>query len=406
MRLLFITWDGPESTYHESLFIPILAKAREANDSVHLMQFTWNADHRSQSIARAASQQGMFYTTREIQRNNPVVGIPQTLASGIAAIIRYSRDNRIDVLMPRGPLVAAMALGALPFIPASTRLIYDADGLMADERLDFGGWSTWAPPYWTFRALEHCALRRADAVLVRSRSARETLASRAKDADIRQRITIVHNGSNPDVYTPGTQEDRAATRRELSIGANAPLVVYSGSLGGKYRLDTMLRIFARISRRREHAHMLILTRMRHTADHTLKQFGELRNKIRIESADPSAVPRFLATADLGLAIIEPSRSMQAVSPIKIGEYLQCGLPVLATDVGDLSEQLDSQVSHIVRDLNNETAIDSAANWFVDTVLSDREGFRLRSRQRGVTTFSIQRTADGYRQAYSRIVRTT
>ena len=39
-RLLFITWDGPQVSYLEGLFFPIL-KGLKPRYEIHVVQFTW-----------------------------------------------------------------------------------------------------------------------------------------------------------------------------------------------------------------------------------------------------------------------------------------------------------------------------------------------------------------------------
>lgn len=41
MNILFVTWDGPQVSYLEGLFLPIFKALKSAGIHVHVLQFTW-----------------------------------------------------------------------------------------------------------------------------------------------------------------------------------------------------------------------------------------------------------------------------------------------------------------------------------------------------------------------------
>lgn len=398
MRLLFITWDGPGTNYHESLFIPILNLARRSSDAVHLIQFAWGSSERSRSIARAAAAHNISYRMRPVRRSPKGIGIATTLISGSAYIAAYANRHQIDVVIARSIIPAGMTLAALSTLRSDIRLIYDSDGLMADERVDFAGWNPAALPYRTLRKIERRTVLRADAILVRSKKAGRTLAARSGTNTPVQHTVVVYNGADPKRFTPGTPESRAATRRKLGISESAPVLIFVGSLGGKYRLDLALEFLAQVRQRRPDTVLLIVTGMPERARATLAEFAaELGNSVQIHSAHPMDIPELIATADLGISIIEMTYSMRAVSPIKVSEYLMCGVPPLATSVGDLEQLLHEDCGRLLRSLDPRT-FEEAAQWFVDGVLKDRDGYRARCREHALGSLSLEAAAHSYRRA--------
>src|SRR5690606_35943047 len=57
--------------------------------------------------------------------------------------------------------------------------------------------------------------------------------------------------------------------------------------------------------------------------------ADLKEFIVLKKVNSEEVPSYLNAADLGFALRQPKFSMQGVAPIKLGEYLLCGLPVIA-----------------------------------------------------------------------------
>lgn len=400
MRTLFVSWDGPGPNYHESLFLPIFARSRRADDEIHLLQYAWDADERSASVRAAAQRLGMPYTAQLVWRTPQAPATAAMIAKGALDLVWYVRRHRIDVLMPRSIIPAGMALLALRVLP-DVKLLFDADGLMADERVDFGGWSRDGKPYQVLRAIEAAAVRRADAVITRTHRAKSILVDRAGLSD-EDKILVVSNGKDAEVFEPGTSAERSGTRRELGLSDEVPLLVYAGSLGPHYHPDRLATFAANVLRKRPEAHLLILTGSPEVAHEAAQTRGLDAASYTVRRVPPGDVSRYLAAADLGLAFRTASFSQQAVAPIKVGEYLLCGLPVLSTSgVGDLDDQLDGATGRLIGELDDATLDDSAA-WFVEEVLPARERYRTACRERGLEHFSLRRSAEQYRQAFDRV----
>lgn len=280
----------------------------------------------------------------------------------------------------------------------STRFVFDADGLPLDERVDFAGLSASSVTYRLLRDVEAQAIRLADVVLTRSIKAVDILHARAGAGTVLGKFHVVTNGRDAEIFKPSDAEQSALTRRELGLSAGAPLLVYAGSLGAQYCMEEMLRVFALIRERRPDAHWLILTGSPEAVQPALSRHPQLQGNITTRKVSPQTVPQYLACADLGLALRQPSFSMQAVAPIKLGEYLLCGLPVLATaDIGD-TDAITVEVGCLLRRMD-EAALQAAANWFVDSVLPTREAYRASCRAAGLNRFSLEASASFYRNAF-------
>src|SRR6478609_11108175 len=249
LRALFLTWDGSQQTYLESLFFPIFAELRELGVEVEVLQLTW-ADHAAVAATeRAAKRFGVAYRVEHTSRRFGLAGQLRGVARGAWLAAEHMRSRGIDVLFPRSLLPASMALLALHRLP-SARLVFDADGLMADERVDFAGWSKRSPVYRALRAIEARTLRRADSVITRTRAAKTILVERA-GANVANKVFVIPNAKDPAVFTPGSAEQRAEQRRRLGIPDGAPLVIYTGSLGPQYVPERMLDLLAALRQRND-----------------------------------------------------------------------------------------------------------------------------------------------------------
>ena len=127
-RILFITWDGPQTSYLEALFLPIFASLRGHGYEFCVLQFTWG-DARHTDRARAAcAEKGILYRRVEVWRTGAIKAL-LTASSGGRQVDRAVRDWSVDVLMPRSLLPGLAAL--LSRSSRTCPIVFDSDGLAA-----------------------------------------------------------------------------------------------------------------------------------------------------------------------------------------------------------------------------------------------------------------------------------
>lgn len=398
MNVLFVTWDGPQVAYLESLFLPIFAGLAQRGVRFHVVQFTW-ADNARLSRARAAcAAAGVGYRSLPVWRRPKAAGALASALAGSRAVRRAIRDFDIDVVMPRSnlPGLAVLACGG-----SGRPMVFDADGLPLDEAVEFAGRSPRSFSHRLLRDIEAQLVQRAAVVLTRTGSAARTLAARAGAGIDPGKFRVVGNGRDPAVFHPGDAASRALTRSTLDVADRAPLAVYAGSLGDQYCPAEMLDFIQALVARRSDARCLVLTGQPEVMERHLSQRPALSGAVIVRRARPEEVPAYLACADIGLAFRRPSFSMKAVAPVKLGEYLLCGVPVLATrDIGDTGAI--GTGAGLLLDAIDATAVEAAADWVVDALLPDRDGFRERCVATGKSGFSLDATVSAYAQAFEEV----
>lgn len=399
-KATYITWDGPDQNYLESLFLPIFGRIVRRGFDFSVLQFAWGESLRRMSTLHRAAEFGIAYEVRKIIRR-PLR--PATLAMilvGAARIVSHARAHSTEVLIPRSIIPGAMTLLAHQQLP-ELDIVYDSDGFVADERVEFDGWSATGFTYRLFRQIETRLCRRADSVITRSNHAARILKRRVGDAIDGRDIYVVPNGKEPSQFSPSTPETRQKVRRRLGVDDRIPLVVYAGSLGDRYLPEHIFRFFAAVERRRPDSHFLVLTGHRQLARQMAAGVELSDDSLTIECVSPEQVPDYLAAADLGVCFRKDTFSQQCVCPIKLAEYLLCGLPVAVTSgLGDVDRQI-SAAEGIVLSETTPRALAGAVDDFVERVLPDRDAFRQRCRQTGLRHFALDHTARGYVDAICR-----
>src|SRR5690554_3722835 len=253
--ILFITWDGPQTNYLENLFFPIFSGLHEWQ--FHVLQFSWAAEERQDQLKELARQMGIVYTPIPVIRKpHPLLGTIITMAKGIRFLKSYITKQDIEVLMPRSTFPAIMAQ-ALKKKRPGLKIVFDADGLPLEERVDFSGLDPKGFQYRFLKKQERQLLLRADRVLVRSQHATRFHLQHIGEKYL-PKFFRVTNGRNEEFFSVDAGL-RMAFRQRLGLAEHQLLLVYTGSLGPQYGWEEMAGIFGELLKRRADGRLLILT---------------------------------------------------------------------------------------------------------------------------------------------------
>lgn len=388
--MLFVSWDGPGSSYLSSLFLPIFQALRGHGFRFHVLQFGWSEKAEVTSLTGMCEAAGIPYRSARVWRRPLSVGSLASAMLGSFEVRKCIRDWDIDLIMPRSYLPALAAVGGRQGLP----LMLDADGLPNDERVEFAGISERSISHRLLSRIERWAVRSADAVTVRTARAANILAERAGvDAG---RFVTIRNARDASHFRPLSDQERLAVREKIGVEPHAPLIAYVGSsLAGKYCGEAVVAFANAVLDRRPDARLLLVVTDAVAVRTILRSDQMLRSATIIRSSPSHEVARLVGAADLGLSLIRQTQSMEAASAIKTGEYLLCGIPILATSrVGGIENWLSSDAGHLLND-TSKNELEAAADWFVEKVLPMRNSFARAARRAGEEQYGIDGAINDY-----------
>jgi glycosyltransferase involved in cell wall biosynthesis len=397
LKILFVTWDGPQVHYVESLFLPIFAALRGDGYEFDILQFRWGSAAEEEAVRSACVAAGCGYSSVRIWRWGGLGAFATALLGGLR-VRRAVRRSGADAIMPRSvlPSLAVLAAGG----PRLAPVLLDADGLEIDERAEFSGLKTTGAVYRILRDIEAQMVRRSTAVIVRTAAAREVLMARAGPPADPGKYTIVPNGRDGTAFHPFDEATRGAVRAELGIPVDAPLIVYVGSFGPKYRTDAVGELAMALHALRPDTRLLVLSLAPdQVRAELIDRFSGLAGFATVLRSPPGDVARYLAAADVGTVFINETFATRAVLPVKTGEYLLCGVPAVGTAAtGDNAAAIDAGVF-----FDDRRGPVEAARWVIEEVLPKREEYRRRARAVGIEHFSLERSISDYRDALAKLV---
>jgi len=257
------------------------------------------------------------------------------LARQAAVSLRWVPEERALFGAVRPDVVVARPDQVLSFV-VSTRLagvplVLDTDGPV--EELD----AYWGVPSRWFRPLDTWRARRASALLHISRVTGDLWRAKGIPDD---RLFLCPNGADPQVFRPGTGNDRERTRRDLGI-AGCRVVGFSGNQRAWHGVGGLLE--AAVPLLRDDAGLRVLV-IGAVEDRAALRLGDLPGDLlaaRVVFTGPvpyGDMPRLLDAADV-LAMPYPPLDLFHFSPMKMFEALAMGKVIVAPRQGQVGEFL-------------------------------------------------------------------
>ena len=251
-------------------------------------------------------------------------GARRSLAA--ARIVRVAAGVRPDVVHAHD--AAMLAPGWLVAKRAGARLVYDSHELATGVPYHSRAW------YRLVSTLERRIVPRCAAVITVSDGIAERLQ---RKYGLERRPTVVRN--LPDLPPPaeGRAED---LRASLGVGT-APLVLHHGAAAQDRGGESLIRSLAQL----DGAHLLFLGGDGAYADDLQALSAQLGLGSRIHFRAPVPLAELLsysAQADVGVTLLEDTcENHRLALPNKAFEYVAAGIPVVASDLPELSRVVDS-----------------------------------------------------------------
>jgi len=304
-------------------------------------------------------------------------------------ILRYG----IDIVHARA-IVAAMA-----GYPASKLLgrkfIFDTRGIDSEEYVDAGSWRRGGLKHRFVGWAERMILNGSDHVVVLTRRFLDILK---KDRRLHLKaVSVIPCAVDTSLFA-------FFEKKDADLSENAGLkdnfvFVYSGSLGTWYMFDAMLEFFRTAKDKVKNARLLILTQTSGGfVEQALRKARLDPRDVVVKSIDYSEVKDYLAMADVGISFIKPVFSKLSSSPVKFGEYLACGLPVLINrDIGDTDDMVRAEkIGAVVNGFEiseYERALEGLLGLMKDP------GLRIRCRKAAEKHLSLASAVEEYEHIY-------
>lgn len=217
------------------------------------------------------------------------------------------------------------------------------------------GWEQQLKPgsSWKARACSFIELREsrlANRVSTVSENMRRYLAGETGRSDI---AVIPSCFNEKSFYFDPTA--RAEVRESLGVKDSDIVLCYSGGTGAWQRVDDIIDLLTRVCERQVDCKALFLTSNPQEMTQRVLARGFPTDHLFVRSCPHKDVYRYLSAADIGIIMRHDIPMNNVASPVKVGEYLGCGLPVILTrGIGDYSDSLSAAGVGLLLDETGDT----------------------------------------------------
>jgi glycosyltransferase involved in cell wall biosynthesis len=226
---------------------------------------------------------------------------------------------------------------------------------------------------------ERWTLNQTDAVLVVSSELRKHVLSLGVRPE---RIHIVPNGVDPAQFKPGKPDSKLRRKWKLN---GAPVLGFVGGLRPWHGVEILPDLLARLNKSKRPIQLVIAGdgQLRSGLERQFKQ-RELLDHITFTGALPhEQLPGIIQQFDIALAPYPKHTHDFYFSPLKLFEYMACGIPVVAANLGQITEVISDGKTGL---LYEPGQLDALANR-CEKLLGDS---RLRARIGAVAAAFIRR----------------
>lgn len=304
-----------------------------------------------------------------------------------------AREHGTTHIIGRGAMAGALALltsqrTGLPFYVESFEP-------HADYMLESGVWKRYDPRFLFQRFWEQKEKANAVGLMPVAENYRQQLIQEGCPAD--QIVTVpCPVNLTTFAYQP---EAGAQVRARLGFGPDAIIGVYLGKFGDIYYDAEAFDLFkAAADFFGPRFRLIVLTpNPIPEVKAKLQRVGFAESQYFVVKAPHAEVPGYLSAADFAFAPIKPAPCRLFCSPVKVGEYWACGLPVLLTEgVGDDSAIIRREPDGGAGfDLLDPPSVPKALAHLA--ALMQRPGYRDRARELAVRHRSLTQARAAYQQ---------
>jgi hypothetical protein len=315
----------------------------------------------------------------------------------------FSGFKRVNQIKKKYPVESIITLGSIAasyaylfnMINRSTPIIAYQFEPHSRFMIEGKAWSKYSLSYQLLNFFEQRILKKARTVM----TATESMKLEILKVNPKQNVLIGPTCVDESFFCIN-EISRKSLRKDLNL-ENKIVFVYTGKFGDLYYKDEIAIAFSVLKQHFTNAFFLLLTPQPESMiSEVMTNVGRLNKAdFLIKKVPLEEMPDYLNASDFGIVAVPPTPSQKFRSPIKVGEYLMCGLPYLVCkgisddDVWALKREVG-----VVCDYFSESQIEQVIPKIALLLNEDSVIRKERCRQAGIDYRSITIILDAFKKA--------
>jgi glycosyltransferase involved in cell wall biosynthesis len=397
LKILFIVDGALDRPILHSQGIPHLKRLSKLGYVCFILSFEKDPEILHGELAKELASSGITWC--------PVYGSEargNMILRGFWLAWNLCRKEKIDVIHCRSyrPSVIGSALKLI----CHSGFIFDMRGFLIDEQVFLDRWKIGSLKYRFSRWIERWILLNADEIVTNTTRFRDQVVGipyfpREERAD---QVLIIQNCVDTQRFLFDPVK-RVSTRQEFGWDDKFVLV-FTGEARKWESFEQIINLFITLRGLNDKTFLAIFAYGEISIiSHILSARGIPQANYSLATARPGQIPYILNAADLAVIFRQDNKYIQQIpSPIKFGEYLSCGLPIIMnSNIGDTEKIINKYLAGIVLDPDNPVELHNGAIQILDLCQND-SNIRLRCRQAAEKELNLDTAVDQYAQAYERV----
>jgi glycosyltransferase involved in cell wall biosynthesis len=312
----------------------------------------------------------------------------------VSAALRGLALPRPDIVVGSSPqLLVALAAWWIAFL-RRVPFVFEVRDLWPESLTAVGIGGEHSLLHHTLAAIAEFLYKRADRIVVVTPAFKEHLVQRWHVPS--EKIVIVENGVETDMFSPSPPDVRDVLRSEL--GADSKFIVcYIGTMGMAHGLETLLNAATTLQRQQSEVLFLLVGEgAEKERIKSLVQFHGLTNVRILDQQSREKIPAFISASDACLVLLRKTDVFKTVIPTKMLEFMSCARPVILGVEGQARAIIEEANAGIAIEPENDSALVEAIRSLKANAEKARD-FGQRGREYILRNFSRSRTAQKYIQ---------
>ncbi len=188
---------------------------------------------------------------------------------------------------------------------------------------------------------------------------------------------------------------RERIRKKYGFDRDNKVICYAGGLSVWQRISDIVKLFASVAKINDAYRFLFVTKEIDHLKNIILRYNLPLERCVVVSCSYKDVHEYLSAADAGIIMRDDNIVNNVACPVKIGEYLSCGLPIILTrGISDYSRMIaESGVGIVIEENNN------IAQQIIEFLEQPDFGMR---RNRAISLSKEQFSFNGYLEEFEKL----
>ena len=309
---------------------------------------------------------------------------------------RLHKKNKYDLIHCRSYIASEIGLKLKR--KTGVKFIFDMRGFWADEKADGGSWDRnnwfWNKVYLSYKNKEKDFIVESDYIISLTEAAKNEMESWTfYNATVP--IKVIPCCADSNHFALVNKSDKIEAKKMLNIDPSNFVLSYLGSLGSWYMLDEMLDFYKCLIKKSSNAVFLVITNSNlDSITDQIRRRGLLDDNIIVLNLPYSEVPKYMAASDLSLSFVKPVYSKMSSSPVKNGEILSMGIPLVMSNIGDAAKMELLEACWLLNEFTHESY-----SILIDKIFNSATKDPVQIREWAISHFSLESGVKSYSEVY-------